>query len=75
MRIAIKLGTSTVTGTDGLPDRARLSAYARVLRDRGHAAVLVSSGAVAAGRARRPDVLPGRNVPHTQMLSALGNRF
>ncbi len=75
MRIVVKLGTSTVTGIDGLPDRTRLSTYARVLRalrDRGHAPVLVSSGAVAAGRARRPDVLPGRHVPHRQMLSALG---
>lgn len=75
MRLVIKLGTSTVTGGGAAPDRARLAGVARSLRrlcDAGHQPVLVSSGAVAAGRALRPDIAAGRNVPHKQMLSALG---
>ncbi len=75
MRLVIKLGTSTVTGGGAAPDPARLAALARVLRrlrDGGHQPVLVSSGAVAAGRALRPDIAAGRNVPHKQMLAALG---
>ncbi len=75
MRFVLKLGTSTVTGGCGTPDRDRLSAYARVLRELaalGHEPILVSSGAVAAGRALRPDITAGRDVPHKQMLSALG---
>jgi glutamate 5-kinase len=75
MRIVIKLGTSTITGADGRPDCVRLARYAaafRRLRDHGHEPILVSSGAVAAGRALRPDILAGRDVPHKQMLAALG---
>lgn len=75
MRLVIKLGTSTVTGGGAAPDRARLAGVARTLRrlrDAGHQVVLVSSGAVAAGRSLRPDISAGRDVPHKQMLSALG---
>lgn len=75
MRIVVKLGSSTVTDGHSHPDRARLAGYAqtfRRLRDQGHEPLLVSSGAVAAGRALRPDITAGRNVPHKQMLSALG---
>lgn len=75
MRVVIKLGTSTVTGGAQAPDPARLAGYAAVLarlRAAGHQPVLVSSGAVAAGRALRPDIAAGRDVPHKQMLSAIG---
>ena len=75
MRVVIKLGTSSVTGGAQAPDPARLAGYAAVLarlRAAGHQPVLVSSGAVAAGRALRPDIAAGRDVPHKQMLSAIG---
>lgn len=75
MRFVLKLGTSTVTGGGSSLDRGRLAAYAHALRELialGHEPVLVSSGAVAAGRALRPDITAGRDVPHKQMLSALG---
>lgn len=75
MRFVVKLGTSTVTDAAGAPDRGRLASVVRALRaliDQGHAPVLVSSGAVAAGRMRRPDITAGRDVPHKQMLAAIG---
>ncbi len=75
MRFVVKLGTSTVTDAAGAPDRGRLAGVVRALRaliDQGHAPVLVSSGAVAAGRMRRPDITAGRDVPHKQMLAAIG---
>jgi glutamate 5-kinase len=75
MRIVVKLGTSSLTDAVGRPDRDRLVAYAsafRRLREQGHEPVLVSSGAVAAGRGLRPDITAGRDVPHKQMLSAIG---
>jgi glutamate 5-kinase len=75
MRIVVKLGTSTVTGGGHAPDRTRLTAIVRTFRrlhDAGHQIVLVSSGAVAAGRSLRPDITVGRDVPHKQMLAALG---
>lgn len=51
-RIVIKLGTSTVTGPGGEPSPA-LAAYARTcaqLREQGWAPIIVTSGAVGAGR-------------------------
>ncbi len=75
MRVVVKIGSSTVAGPDGRPDRARLDTYAATfarLRRNGHQPVLVSSGAVAAGRALRPDIVAGRDVPHKQILAALG---
>lgn len=74
MRLVIKLGSSTVT-RDGVLDAPRLIDYARAivaLRSAGHQVVLVSSGAVAAGRAamygsERETVVVGK-----QMLAAIG---
>ncbi len=75
MRIVIKLGTSTLTG--GTPYLARpvLIEYARQMSQllaEGHQLVLVSSGAIAAGRERLgfPD-LP-KDIPAKQMLAAVG---
>ena len=51
-RIVIKLGTSTVTGRGGEPSPA-LATYARTcaqLREQGWAPIIVTSGAVGAGR-------------------------
>jgi glutamate 5-kinase len=75
LRIVVKVGTSLLT--DGTPrlNRQRmleLVQQAARLQQSGHEVVIVSSGAVAAGRERLgyPDL--GRSVPAKQMLSAIG---
>lgn len=74
MRLVIKLGSSTVT-RDGVLDAPRLIDYARAivaLRAGGHEVVLVSSGAVAAGRAAMRDNEANQAVVGKQMLAAIG---
>lgn len=74
MRLVVKLGSSTVT-RDGALDAPRLIDYARAiaaLRAAGHQVVLVSSGAVAAGRATMRDAGSDPRVVGKQMLAAIG---
>lgn len=77
-RIVVKLGTSVLTaGTDRLnrPYMVGLARQVAALRDRGVQVLLVSSGAVAAGR-ERLGASPGQrakaNVPLKQMFAAVG---
>jgi glutamate 5-kinase len=75
MRTVIKLGTSTLT--DGTP---RLSAPLLIelarqiarLEAGGHQIVLVSSGAIAAGRERLNFPQLPKDIPAKQMLAAIG---
>lgn len=74
-RIVVKVGTSTLTnGTKQLHRQRMLEVVEQVaqLQQQGHEMVLVSSGAIAAGRERLgfPDL--SRSVPARQMLSAIG---
>jgi glutamate 5-kinase len=74
-RIVVKLGTSTLTdGTSHLSRQHMLGIVQQAarLQQAGNEVVLVSSGAVAAGRERLnfPDF--GRSVPTKQMLAAVG---
>src|SRR5258708_34866309 len=74
-RIVIKLGTSVLTaGTGGLsrPHILEIVRQAAQLVEAGHLVVVVSSGAIAAGREalNYPDL--DRSVPARQMLSAVG---
>src|SRR5450432_3080376 len=74
-RIVIKLGTSVLTaGTGGLsrPHILTIVQQAAQLVEAGHLVVIVSSGAIAAGREALnfPDL--DRSVPARQMLSAVG---
>ncbi len=74
-RIVIKVGTSVLTdGTRHLSRQHMLGIVQQAARlhQAGHDVVLVSSGAVAAGRERLdfPDF--GRSVPTKQMLAAVG---
>jgi glutamate 5-kinase len=74
MRLVLKLGSSTVT-RDGTLDAPRLIDYARAiaaLRAQGHQIVLVSSGAVAAGRATMRTHSADPVVVGKQMLAAIG---
>jgi glutamate 5-kinase len=74
-RIVIKVGTSVLTdGTRHLSRQHMLGIIQQAARlhQAGHEIILVSSGAVAAGRERLnfPDF--GRSVPTKQMLAAVG---
>ncbi len=74
-RIVVKLGTSTLTaGTKQINRQRMLEIVQQVARlhQAGHEMVVVSSGAMAAGRERLgfPDL--GKSLPAKQMLSAIG---
>jgi len=74
-RLVIKVGTSVLTGgTRGL-NRARMVDLVRQIASLQAAdceVVLVSSGAVLAGRERLGDPQPGRDIAFKQMLAAVG---
>ena len=75
LRIVVKVGTSILTnGTPRLSQQRMLGLVSQcaALQQLGHEMILVSSGAVAAGRERLnyPDL--GRSVPAKQMLAAVG---
>jgi glutamate 5-kinase len=74
-RIVIKVGSSTLTGGTkqiSKPQIMDLVTQIAHLHDEGHLVILVSSGAVAAGReAMQFPELPGF-IPVKQMLSAIG---
>src|SRR5262245_41323592 len=74
-RIVVKLGTSVLTsGTKRLSRRRMLEIVrqAAQLHDAGHQVVIVSSGAIAAGREALNYPELERSVPAKQMLSAVG---
>src|SRR5215470_13964930 len=77
-RIVVKLGTSTLTGGERQINRQRMLEIIQQiahLHQAGHEMVVVTSGAMAAGRERLgyPDL--GRSVPAKQMLSAIGQGY
>lgn len=74
-RIVLKIGTSTVTGGTKEINRPNLVDLVRqlsTLRKRGFEVILVSSGAVAAGREALQSSAFPKHVPAKQMLSAIG---
>ena len=73
--IVIKLGTSTLTAGTSVLSPARMVELVRQmagLHDQGCRVVLVSSGAIAAGRARLAFPQLPRDIPAKQMLAAVG---
>jgi len=71
----VKLGTSTLTAGGDTLSRPRLIDFVRqvaVLRDAGTRVVVVSSGAVAAGREIFGPREWGRDLPVKQMLASVG---
>jgi glutamate 5-kinase len=75
MRIVIKIGTSTLTnGTPCLapPLLIEFARQASQLLDAGHQVILVSSGAIAAGRERLGFPQLPKDIPAKQMLAAIG---
>lgn len=74
-RVVVKLGTSVLTaGTPHISPRRMLEIVRQVahLYESGTRVMLVSSGAIAAGRDRLSDPDLGRNIPAKQMLAAVG---
>lgn len=77
LKIVVKVGTSTLTaGTSKLNRRRMLELAQQIvqLRDAGYEMVLVSSGAIAAGRERIKNIQHSlaNTVPVKQMLAAVG---
>jgi glutamate 5-kinase len=74
-RLVIKLGTSTLTEGNNhlfLPRMVDLVRQMSLLRDQGHEIILVSSGAVAAGRQALDFPQLPKSIPAKQMLAAVG---
>lgn len=74
-RIVVKFGTSVLTaGTPRLhrPQMVNLARQCAELHQRGRKLILVSSGAIAAGRERLNQPGPSPNLAHKQMLAAVG---
>lgn len=74
-RLVVKVGTGVLTAGARSLDRPRMVDLARQivgLLKRGHEVVLVSSGAVLAGRERLGYPRLGPDVPSKQMLAAVG---
>lgn len=74
-RIVVKVGTSTLTGGTprlNLPRIASLAQQISSMMDGGCQAILVSSGAIAAGRERLEFPELTKSIPIKQMLAAVG---
>lgn len=74
-RIVIKVGTSTLTsGKNGLDIPAILALVRQLaeLQNQGNEVILVSSGAIAAGREIMSRPEGNRRIPAKQMLAAIG---
>lgn len=76
-RVVIKIGSNVLTRADGMLDVTRLSALVdqlAELRNSGYELIVVSSGAVAAGRSEMRRTPPGRldSVSARQLFSAVG---
>ena len=77
-RVVVKVGTSSITDQDGRIDPQRMQNLANAIlelgRTTGHAPVLVSSGAGAAGRERLGLKLP-LTLPRMQAAAAVGQEL
>lgn len=75
MRVVAKIGTASITDADGVIDRAaiaKLCDEVAGLRTQGHEAIIVSSGAVAAGVAAVGLESRPTDMPTLQAISAAG---
>jgi len=75
MRIVIKLGTSTLTGGSDKLNRPRMVDFVRQIADlyaQRHELLLVSSGAILAGRETLGAFAQRRDIPSKQTLAAVG---
>lgn len=73
--IAIKVGSNVITNAQGFPDEgiiAAISAQIHAIRSAGHQVLLISSGAVAAGRSIYKFPKKSDPVIQRQVLSSIG---
>jgi glutamate 5-kinase len=73
--ITIKIGSNVITNKDGFPDEVvieNLCRQIKSLRDDGHRVIVVTSGAVAAGRSLYRFPRKTDTVVQRQVLSAIG---
>lgn len=73
--ITVKVGSNVITSAQGLPDEqviADISRQIKGLRQRGHSVILVTSGAVAAGRSIFKFPKKTDTVVQRQVLASLG---
>lgn len=73
--ITIKVGSNVITNSQGFPDEqviTSISSQISALRQQGHQVILVSSGAVAAGRSLYQFPKKADTVVQRQVLSSLG---
>jgi len=74
-RVVVKVGSHVLTDAHGRPDPAVFQSIVDqilLLAERGIETVLVSSGAVASGRALLRGSRPGGSIPDKQALAAIG---
>ena len=74
-RVVVKVGTSTLTRGSHYIDQAHMLELVRALvslREQGHEVVLVSSGAIAAGRAVLDEASLPRTLGSKQLLASVG---
>lgn len=74
-RVVVKLGTSLLTGGSDRLDTARIDALVTqvaALHREGTRAIIVTSGAVAAGRSRLGVTKAPRDIPFRQVLASVG---
>jgi glutamate 5-kinase len=78
MRVVVKLGTNVLTAGSERLHRPRMVDFVRQLaqlRQLGHEVILVTSGAVAAGRERLALQTRSRDIAQKQMLAAVGQSY
>lgn len=74
-RVVVKIGTNTLTGKDGFLDRALIAEFAReivAIKSEGREIIVVSSGAIGAGRAVLGFKEKVRDVKLRQACAAVG---
>jgi glutamate 5-kinase len=72
---AIKVGSNVITNKQGFPDEqiiANITSQIKVLRDEGYQVLLISSGAVAAGRSLYKFQKKADTVIQRQVLASIG---
>lgn len=73
--VAIKVGSNVITNTQGLPDEQvilNISKQIKALRDQGYQVLLISSGAVAAGKSLYQFQKKADTVVQRQVLASIG---